>query len=98
MSKNEIPINQFCLLVGLDSNGEMYVETIFGDADPASTANVAELLFLITSGALSNDIKGHILKQGPPELMRAVIKKWEKLSMAYDDKPLIDPLQVMQHE
>lgn len=91
---SEIPVNKFCFLVGLDSNGEMYIETIFNCQDK-NNEDIAELLFLVTSGALNTDIKKHISKQCKGQgIVASIIKKWNALSSTFDDKPLIDSLQV----
>lgn len=93
--------NDFCLLIGLDSKGNIFLESI-SDFKKEKAADTAELLYAITNGLLNDDINKHLynLIQEDPSKKQSIlmiIKKLNSLNSAKDAPPLIDALQVM-HE
>lgn len=91
--------NDFCLLVGLDSEGNIYLESI-SEFKKEKLGDIAETLYCITSGILNNDIINHLYKYGEenPDKKHNIlllIKKLGKLNSPREAPPLIDALQVI---
>lgn len=99
MKENENDIaNKFCLVVGIDAANNIFIETLL-DCENPNISDTADLLYLMTTGALNTEIKSHLGKHcKDPSISNNVLKAWARLIKANNDKPLIDPLQVMTSE
>lgn len=93
---NEIA-NKFCLIVGIDAENNIFIESVL-DCDNPNVSDTADLLYLVTTGALNAEIKNHIGKHcADQSIMNNILKMWNRLVKANNDAPLIDPLQIMSN-
>lgn len=88
----------FNLIIGLDKNNDITLDIISG-LPKSKLTDIAELLFLFTSGALNDDLIAYLSRygkaSGKQNEINAILKLFKKLSDRYGEKPLIDSLQLM---
>jgi len=101
---DSIPNNpDFTMLIGLDSKGDIYIDML-SDFPARKATDIAELIFLLTSGELNGDIL-NCLRNHEKEMIKSkeqdhrgvttIIKVLKKLTTHYDESPLIDALQIL---
>ena len=88
--------NAMVLVIGVENSGDLYIETM-SEFDDKSLIQIANMLFILTNGGLSDEIRKHIKKFGASKNKKDEADKllsiWSKLERSYEDKPLVDSLQ-----